>query len=94
MGVVSEFFGKFFRILMNIFGEVEELIFGFDKDVFVFPLKESTRMIMLFLEIHGVGDGEATHKVGNSSFGIVLVDKEVKVVGHQGVGNKMERVHI
>ena len=67
---------------MDVFREVEELFFGFDEDVFVAALEESTRMLVLFLKVHGVGNHQAAHEIGNGGFGVVLVDKKVKVIGH------------
>lgn len=67
---------------MNIFREIEELFFRFNQDVFITALKESAGVLVLFLKVHGVGNGEATHEIRDISFSIVLVNKKVEVVRH------------
>ena len=82
VGIVGEFLGKFLRVEMDVFREVEKLFFGFDKNIFIPALKESTRVLVLFLKIHGVSDHDTTHEIGDGGFSVVLIDEKVKMIGH------------
>ena len=39
---------------MNVFGEIEELGFGFDQDSFVSALKEGANSVIFFVDIHRI----------------------------------------
>lgn len=51
---------------MDVFGEIEPLIFVFDENVFISTLIDGPRVMMTLVVVHGISHGETTHKVGDS----------------------------
>jgi hypothetical protein len=73
-------------VAVDIFGEVEPLILVFYQNVFVSALVDGARVMVPIVVLHGVGDGETTHEIGNDQIAIFLANHEVKMIGHEAVG--------
>lgn len=71
---------------MNVLGEVKPLIFVFDKNVFISALVDGTRVMMSVVVVHGVGNRESTHEIGNGKGAVFLAYHKVKVIGHEAIG--------
>ena len=80
--------GKVKRIAVDVFGKIDPLLFGFNFDGFVGVLKQMTNSLVTCVKVTNIFGGERSHEEINGGVGL-LVNEEMKMIGHQTVGEKI-----
>ena len=75
------------RILVNVAGKMEEIVFVIDVCGLEFSLKQAADAVIFFIEVANIGVGNPAHELCNSVLALLFED-EVKMIRHEAVAKQ------